>query len=209
MLGVVFTGGLGPSLQEVREYIHRATWIVAADSGLLLAERMGVKPQVIIGDMDSLPSSYLSDRYKDVEVLQYPEEKDDTDTELALKLIRSRGCDESVIIGGGGGRLDHLLGLVSLFYRTNPPNRWFTHQEEVVLISEFQEILGRVGQIVSFMPVGLEVCRMKTTGLRWPLDSLVWKPGDIGIHNILVLDRATVTMIQGKLLMILPKGEIK
>ncbi|MCX7786873.1 MAG: thiamine diphosphokinase [Spirochaetes bacterium] len=205
MLGIVFTGGLGPKRDEVEEYLRRAQLIVAADSGLLLAEQMGVEPQIILGDMDSLPDREYLQRHKNAEIQVYPTEKDDTDTELALKCLRSRGCTDSILIGGGGGRLDHLLGIVSLFFRPNPPSRWFTHGEEIIYIAETLEIRGLKGRVVTFMPVSREGCLMKTEGLRWPLDSLCWHPGDIGISNIIVSDQARVTMLQGKLIMILPK----
>lgn len=207
MLGIVFTGGLGPRREEVEDYLGKAKVIVAADSGLLLAEQMGVEPQIILGDMDSLPDRRILERHGHAEIQVYPTEKDDTDTELALKCLRSKGCTESILIGGGGGRLDHLLGIVSLFYRPDPPSRWFTHAEEVIYIAETLEIRGLKGRVVTFMPVSQQECRMKTEGLRWPLDALGWKPGDIGISNIVLSDVARVTMLQGKLIMIIPKKE--
>ncbi len=207
MLGIVFTGGLGPKREEVEEYLQRAHLIVAADSGILLAEQMEVEPQIILGDMDSLPDRRVLERHKNAEIQVYPTEKDDTDTELALKCLRSRGCTESILIGGGGGRLDHLLGIVSLFYRPDPPSRWFTHGEEIIYIANTLDIQGLKGRVATFMPVSVEECRMTTEGLRWPLDSLCWKPGDIGISNIIISDEARVTMRQGKLIMIIPKKE--
>lgn len=205
MLGIVFTGGLGPKREEVEAYLDIAHVIVAADSGLLLAEEMGVEPEIILGDMDSLPDRSMLERHKHAEIRVYPMEKDDTDTEIALKCLRSLGCTESILIGGGGGRLDHLLGIVSLFYRPDPPRRWFTHREEVIYISDALEIRGLKNRVVTFMPVSREECRMKTEGLKWPLDSLCWKPGDIGISNIILTEEAKVTMLQGKLIMIVPK----
>ncbi|GAB4373589.1 MAG: thiamine diphosphokinase [Spirochaetales bacterium] len=207
MLGIVFTGGKGPERVEVEEYLGKAEWFVAADSGLLLAERLGVEPQIILGDMDSLPDRSLLDAHAQAEVRVYPTEKDDTDTELALKCLQSLGCTESILIGGGGGRLDHLLGIVSLFYRPHPPSRWFTHREEVIYIEDTLELTGLKGRVVTFMPVSREECRMRTEGLRWPLDSLSWRPGDIGISNVIVADRMRVSMEKGNLIMILPKEE--
>ncbi len=207
MLGIVFTGGQGPERKEVEEYLKRAQLIVAADSGILLAERMGVEPQIILGDMDSIPDQRILEKHKNAEIRVYPTEKDDTDTELALKCLREKGCTESILIGGGGGRLDHLLGIVSLFYRPDPPSRWFTHGEEVIYISKVLEVRGLKGKTVTFMPVSQEECRMRTEGLRWPLDSLCWKPGDIGISNIALSDKIRVTMLKGKLIMIIPKKE--
>ena len=205
MLGIVFTGGLGPDRDEVEPYLQRASWIVAADSGLLLAENFGVEPNIILGDMDSIPDRTILKKYPKAEIREYPRDKDYTDTELALQSLYSLGCTEYILVGGGGGRLDHLLGIVSLFYRSKPPSRWFTHNEEVVYIEDCLEIGGLQGRKVTFMPVSLEECRMKTEGLKWPLDSLRWRPGDIGISNIVVSDPVRVSMIQGRLILIIPK----
>lgn len=90
---------------------------IAADSGYKNAMAMGVNPDILIGDFDSL--SRIPDDVP--EVLQLPEEKDYTDTQTAVETAISRGANEIVIVGGTGGRLDHALSsmfiLESLYER--------------------------------------------------------------------------------------------
>ena len=79
---------------------------VAADGGWHNALQLGITPQVLLGDFDSIGSVELPEAG---EILQVPAEKDRTDTQLAVDLALSRGADDIVIIGGLSGRLDHSL----------------------------------------------------------------------------------------------------
>lgn len=86
--------------------------VIAADAGYLNAQKCGVVPNVLLGDFDSfeLPDD-ISD---DTEVFQFPTEKDDTDTQLAVRAALDRGANEIVIVGGLDGRLDHTLSLLAI-----------------------------------------------------------------------------------------------
>ena len=79
---------------------------VAADSGWHNAALLGITPQILLGDFDSIGGEALPEAE---EILQVPAEKDSTDTQLAVDLALSRGATEIVIIGGLSGRLDHAL----------------------------------------------------------------------------------------------------
>lgn len=79
---------------------------IAADSGWHNAGLLGITPQILLGDFDSIGGDSLPEAK---EILQVPVEKDRTDTQLAVDLALSRGATEVVIIGGLSGRLDHAL----------------------------------------------------------------------------------------------------
>ena len=82
--------------------------VIAADSGYNNAKTLGVKVDILLGDMDSIGEAYDLVP-QDTEIIKLPPEKDDTDTSLAVKLALERGCDNIVIIGGLSGRLDHTM----------------------------------------------------------------------------------------------------
>ena len=83
---------------------------IAADAGLLLCERLGVKPDLVLGDFDSMDVCQAP-----ADCIRVPVEKDDTDTMLALREGLRRGCDTFYLYGAtGGARLDHTLGNVSI-----------------------------------------------------------------------------------------------
>ena len=85
--------------------------IIAADSGWHLAKTLGVRPSLLVGDLDSLGQIELP---TDVEKLTVPAEKNFTDTQLAVHEAKKRGAKHITIIGGLGGRLDHTLSCLAI-----------------------------------------------------------------------------------------------
>ncbi|MDR1179149.1 MAG: thiamine diphosphokinase, partial [Spirochaetales bacterium] len=201
LTGCVFTGGLWPAREDCGEYLDRAEFFVAADSGLLLARSFGLRPDYIVGDMDSLPNLAMLDDYDSCRVIRYPREKDYTDTELGLELAREKGCDRIFLVGGGGGRMDHFLALYSLFHRENPPAAWLTDRDEIIYVNSRFEMRGWKGREVSLFPLGRGEVRMRSRGLAWPLEGLVWRVGDIGISNIVTDDYAQIELVSGAVLL--------
>ena len=85
--------------------IERADYVIACDRGYEYAKRDGVKPDLILGDFDSYGGALPGD----VEIIRYPEVKDDTDTVAAVKLALDKEYSEIAIYCALGGRLDHLM----------------------------------------------------------------------------------------------------
>lgn len=117
MTAYIFTGGklaVG-SMDELGLHLSEADLIIAADSGYNNASRLGVRPGLLLGDLDSIDRKKLApDELEHIEKIIVPAIKDDTDTQLAVDTALSRGADEIYIIGGLGGRLDHTLSSVFL-----------------------------------------------------------------------------------------------
>ena len=78
-------------------------YVIACDSGYINAGRLGIEPDVIIGDFDSAPRP----EGVDAEIITYPVRKDDTDTMLAVKRAISEGYRRIRIACAMGGRFDH------------------------------------------------------------------------------------------------------
>jgi thiamine pyrophosphokinase len=186
-----------------------APLIAAADSGLLAAEAAGLRPDWVLGDMDSLGAAGLErlEAYPPERVLRYEAAKDYTDTELALRLLYDKGCDETWLVGGGGGRLDHLLAIRSLFERQRCPTRWLTAAEDVRFLEAPGELTvsGAAASLVSVFPLGQGPWDVESEGLRWPLAGLPWDRGFFGISNTADRD-FTVRAKKGRFLVILPLG---
>jgi thiamine pyrophosphokinase len=186
MKGVVFIGGAAPEPSVSRKAAEGAGLVAAADAGLVAAEAAGLKPDWIVGDMDSLDaqkSSTRLDAYPRDRIIQYPPDKDYTDTELALNLLWDKGCNEVVVIGGGGGRIDHTFALRALFERQPCPNLWLTDREDVFCLKKGPFSCKAYG-LVSVFPVGKGPWCAKSEGLKWPLDSLSWNRGFFGLSNV-------------------------
>lgn len=99
--------GAGPiqNTQITRGFVRQDDFILCADGGYAHARRMGLRPDLLIGDFDSVKPP----EHAGCEVYSYPPEKDDTDMLLALKCGLERGFRDYLILGGLGGRLDHTI----------------------------------------------------------------------------------------------------
>ncbi len=182
--------------------------VVAADSGTDHALRLGVTVDVAVGDFDSISPEardWLVRTATPVE--RHPTGKDASDLELALHAASHHEPDRIVVLGVGGGRLDHLvLNLVVLADR-----RWtgqvcaLAGETLVTAVRGRVELDGRPGSIVSLVPVGGSAT-VTTTGLRYPLSDESLSPTSTrGLSNVLERPPAQVTLTSGTLLAIQPE----
>ena len=202
MTGILVTGGEKPAFSSIKPLFNTQCYICAADSGLDYCMENGLLPDYILGDMDSISSDIVLKNFDSSIIETHPEDKDHTDTELGLQHLFERNFDQVILVGGGGGRLDHLLAVAALFDRERAPDCWITGNEEIRLISGSYNGVGRKGETVSFFPAGSDPCRMKSRGLFWPLNTLEWAKGDIGISNRLQENEFSIEMESGRLIMI-------
>jgi len=199
---LVATGGRGPSDREIRSRAAWADVVIAADSGLDAILAAGVTPDIAVGDFDSTQCSEQLSSMGSERVFRYSPDKDETDTEIAVRHAREMGAREIGIVGGGGGEMAHFIGILSLFDRIVPPEWWVTDTEVFTCIRASVTVAGRPGEKVAFFPAGIEPCTMTSNGLRWELDGLVWNRGDIGVSNEFADNTIEVTMQTGRLLMV-------
>jgi len=219
MLGIVFTGAEGPPPVAIKQLIGgeaalvaKDTLLIAADSGLLMAEEAGLWPHWLVGDMDSIDTVSRLEKYPPERIIYHKADKDYTDTELAFSLALEKGCGEVWIIGGGGGRIDHLFGIRSLFERDVFPSRWVTGGEDIRCIeaAPVGTPLGELsldimaGALVSVFPLGGGPWKAKSSGLKWPLDNLSWSRGFFGLSNIAVKNKISITAEAGRFMVIIP-----
>jgi thiamine pyrophosphokinase len=210
MRGIAFIGGDGPPPFVRKQLAGAADLIVAADSGLLAAEEAGVRPDWIIGDMDSLDDLGRLAAYPPERVIRCARDKDFTDTELALKLLWEQGCGEVWLSGGGGGRTDHLLAIRSLFERNPSPDRWVTSAEDIRRLRPGGRLVfpetGRAAALgkISVFPLGTGPWKAQSRGLKWPLDELPWSRGFFGVSNEAPDGSFSISALQGDFLILTP-----
>jgi len=202
---LVFANGVLDDVGWARPWLDRAAAVIAADGGLRHVLALGRRPDVLIGDLDSLPAGVLAAGAAD-EVIRYHRDKDETDLELALLHATGRYPDhEVVILGGFGGRFDHMLANILLLAHPRllgRPIRFVHDRESAWLISAARpgetRIGGRPGDIVSLLPLGGDALVAATTGLRWPLheERLAFGPAR-GVSNEMTAPVATVRLRKG------------
>ncbi len=202
--GILLIGGLGPDSDKLKKLINTDNLICAADSGLDLALSAGIHPDGIVGDMDSLSDKSLLNDFPEESVKIYPEDKDETDTELGLLWLRKHGCGDILIIGGGEGRLEHTLALKNLFAGDNPPAAWYTAREKIWSLEGRHSVSGLPGSTISFATAGGGPWEVSSRGLQWELDKVEWSVDTISLSNRLKSSNAKITVHRGRLLAIQP-----
>ena len=202
VIAVVVTGGEAPAFSQVERWFERADLVIGADSGLDTLGMYGVAVDLAVGDFDSVTGGSLLEDLAADRVVRYPVDKDETDTEIGVRTAFEQGATEVVLVGGGRGRLDHLLAIYEMFQRERCPRVWITDSEEVRLVDDEITVHGDPGETLSFLPVGAVECRMRSRGLKWPLDTVRWRRGDVGISNEFADREVRVTMVTGRLLLI-------
>lgn len=200
---LILTGGKAPDYKLASQYIRGAKKVVAADSGYDLAWKLSFLPDMVVGDMDSVVHTEELNHVPEERKMIWPKDKDETDTEIALRLLWEQGYRKIVVIGGGGGRLDHTIGILSLFEREIRPSVWLTDKEMVILVEDRFSIRTERGETVSVFPVGEKVEGIRSKGLKWSLNGLSWSRGDMGISNETVLRHLSLEVKKGKILVIL------
>lgn len=98
-----------PVEAEMAGYVRPGDFIVACDAGYRNAARLGLRPDLIVGDFDSAPQPET-----DRETIVLPHVKDDTDTQFAARWLVEHGYKEVILLGAlGGARIEHMFANVS------------------------------------------------------------------------------------------------
>jgi thiamine pyrophosphokinase len=184
--------------------------IIAADGGSHHCLQYGIRPQVVIGDLDSVSEDDLEKLSRlGAEIITYPARKDFTDLELALLEAQRRGADRVLLLAALGERWDQSLANIML-----PAAFPDLHislvdgQQELHFIhaGETLEITGRAGDTVSLIPLGGDAQGITTHGLEYPLYSETLRLGSTrGISNVMLeqassTEAARITLGAGRLL---------
>lgn len=206
MQAIVFTGGQGPQASVGLAQLPPWDLILCADSGLDLALEWGIEPDMIVGDMDSTHSDYSALRFPNAKLRTFPRDKDFSDTELAILWAKEAGAHSVCLVGGGGGRLDHLLAIYALFSRDNAPDIWLYNGGVAHLIRGPRDFYLGKGRCISFFALGTTVFTAHSQGLRWPLDGLELGTAGFSLSNESLEDRVSIHPIKGSALMIINDG---
>jgi thiamine pyrophosphokinase len=204
---VIFANGHLPDLEAAHALLKADDYIVAADGGANHLMKMGILPEIVIGDLDSVDEDTLFELTSaEVRIEQYSEDKDETDIELALSYAIELQPTSILIIGALGGRLDQTLANLSILTDPTLPGidiRLDDGVEEAFFCRKQAEVRGRSGDIVSLIPWHGPVEGVTTEGLQWPLYSETLYPDKSrGVSNVVLKDEASIHIQSGLLLIV-------
>ena len=180
-------------------------FVLAADGGARTALAFGLRPDVVIGDLDSLDPATLRELERtSVPFETYPPDKDATDGQLAVERALAAQPSELLLLGFlGGPRLDQALANVLVLRRVEIPAVLLDESNECILLRPGAEHAWRPEprEVNSLIPFEGRVEGVRTRGLRWALAGDRLEPGDTrGVSNEAVADEAGVAIERGLLL---------
>ncbi len=210
---VIFANGELPDLEAARALLSADDTLIAADGGTNHLQKMGILPEVIVGDLDSVDDDVLNALISaGVKIERYSEDKDETDIELALRYAVELKPAAILIVGALGGRLDQTLANLSIL--TDPALSGIDVRLDDGVEQAFfcrataakggqTEVRGRSGDTVSLIPWHGPVEGVTTDGLQWPLYAETLYPEKArGISNVMLSESASVRIQSGLLLIV-------
>ncbi len=210
---LIFANGNPPDRSTVACWLPRADLIIAADGGSNHALALDVKPDVVIGDLDSIDAA-TRQRLQQVgaHFITYPTHKDFTDLELALQYAVECGASEITICGALGGRWDQSLAnlmLLTLPLLDRVVARIVEGEVTICIVRDRAdhpdraEIVGRAGDTLSLIALKGDAHGVTITGGEYPLTDAVLPFGaSLGISNVLTESVATVSVTDGLVLVV-------
>ena len=210
---IIFANGELPDLDAARTLLQAGDYLIAADGGANHLLKMGILPEIVIGDLDSVDEDTLFQLTSaEVNIEQYSEDKDETDIELALGYAVEMRPSAILIVGGLGGRLDQTLANLSILTDPMLPKidiRLDDGLEEAFFCRVSAEkggqveVRGRSGDTVSLIPWHGPVEGVSTEGLQWPLyGETLYPDKSRGISNVMLSESASVKIENGLLLVV-------
>ena len=209
MKTVIISSGEIYDYNFCHDIVQSADRIICADGGTRHAINMKFTPDVIIGDMDSSAAQYIDFfRKKGVEVIQYPKDKDKTDTHICVEFALTFST-EIILLGATGSRIDHMIANISLMklgIERNIPISIMDNKNHIRMIKDSINLEGNKGDFFSLIPFTEKVEGISTKGAHYELKDAEMELGDpYGVSNYFEGEIVEVSIKKGYLLVIKSK----
>ena len=214
MQALIISGG-NLDMEFACSYIEDYTFscIIAADSGMRFFYENRMTPDFIVGDFDSVEPEILHhflnmDEARRPVILQFQPEKDETDTELAVRVAMQQGCETLHLLGATGTRIDHMLGnlhILGAAMQQGVECRMVDKNNRIRMINQDMKLRReeQYGRYVSLFPFTPQVTGLTLTGFQYPLEDAVLECyHSLGVSNEIIADEAGISFREGVLLVV-------
>lgn len=207
---IIVCNGWSITKELVDKYINKETFLICADGGANNLKKFGILPDLLIGDFDSISQEAL-DFYskKNIEIMNFPPEKDYTDSELSVETAISKGFTDIIILGGIGSRMDHTIAnvfLLKTIHEAGCHGTLIDNNNIIQLISSDITLERHDGYKVTLLPLTPEVEGITTKGLYYPLENYTLRQGSTrGVSNEFLDEEASVSIQSGLLLVMMSR----
>ena len=198
---LIINGGLNSTK---RDQLDNFDFIVAVDSGAEHAYKLFLKPDLIIGDLDSIDEKTIKRAEKDnIQIVKYETNKNETDFELALKHVLDQSIKDITIIGGEYGEIDHLFSVLTVIisYQNDELISWI-HGNQSIIIPNSKKI--KIGNNVQFSILPFtDLKNLNISGAQWNLKNENIEFGkSLTLRNVSIDKNIEVSVDDGKFCLI-------
>lgn len=205
MRAVLVCNGTISDYNSLKKHINSSDYIISVDGGAGHLRKMGIMPNILIGDFDSANSEDL--KYfinQGIEAYKFPIEKDMTDSELAIEKALEIGASELLFIGAIGSRVDHSFANVFLLKKILDMGLKaciIDENNQIYMFNTTFTLQKQDGYKLSLIPISQKVTGVTTEGLKYKLNDAIMTLGTSwGVSNEFLEDKVTVTIEEGILL---------
>ncbi|HVF68995.1 MAG TPA: thiamine diphosphokinase [Xanthomonadales bacterium] len=204
---VIFTGGTLQKDRAVEKVLKNFDKIIAVDSGASHCDKFKLIPDFVVGDFDSIDKKLLIKFEKlGSKILRFPEEKNETDTEIGIQTAIDHGATKISVLGGlAGDRIDHILANVLIPIRYKIPVYFASGNQTLWLAKgpKTEKIKGSKTDLLSLIPLSPTVDGIATKGLKYVLGNEKLNLGKTrGVSNVFMRRSVEVNWKKGTLLLI-------
>lgn len=199
---IIFANGDYGDISYYQDLFTDHDIIICADGGANYAYKLGITPELIIGDMDSI--NYDAQKYFEEQRIQFkkfPPRKDFTDLQLALAAAADMGARKIVLLGTQGQRIDYSLGnLYSVipYVRKGLNIIHYGPGWVIYVIANNLTLKGKVGDLVSVLPLGESVRGVTLKGFEYPLENVVLECAyPYSVSNMLSRETGAINLKRG------------
>ncbi|WFA09806.1 thiamine diphosphokinase [Tissierella sp. Yu-01] len=207
MKGLIISSGNIEDYKQLLDIVKDRDYILCADGGLRHAINIDIIPDGAIGDFDSIDEKiqeYLFN--KNIPVYKFPIEKDDTDTELAIRHLLEIGCNDITLVGVTGTRLDHTLANIFVLrnlHKKGITARIINSNNTIYYVDNEISFNKRDGYYISVIPISIEGVIVTLKGFYYPLkDSIISYGSTLGVSNKIIEEYGKVIIEKGEALII-------
>lgn len=206
----LFLNGQVGDLKKIGDIISGYSYdmVIGVDGGSNYLRKLGIGPDYVVGDLDSIDSDTLSFfENKKTEFKKYPSKKNETDTELAIWLAQESGASHIDLYGALGARVDHEIANIYLLYYILEKGmipRIVGEGMEINIVKDgFIDLCGKADDLVSIIPLMGDAKGVTLEGLEYKLDNYNMKFSvPRGISNVMLKDSCRVSIKDGVLLVV-------
>jgi len=202
----LFTSSIIDFPRRFREEYRKTDLIIAVDGGANILYNNEIIPDFIIGDMDSASKNILAFFKDKTTINSYPKEKNETDTEIAVRFCLGKNIKDIIVFTSVSGRFDQLFGLISLLFLARDSSAFASLEDnsfQAFLAAKNQIVPGKSGELISLIPLSEKIENISTSGLKYNLkQEQLLRYKTRGISNIFSEDKAVISFEKGDLLVV-------